>query len=84
MNNAIQGGAMAVGARTYGVHFDYADALYQNQRLAFLSYTTSHGDAGASHAVACVHRLRPTSCVLKLTSIYGELVGLAPAGMAAN
>jgi len=83
-NTSQQGGAVGAAVRTYGVHFDYVDALYQDQRLAHLSYTTSHGDTGAFHAVACMHRLRPTSCVLKLKSIYGELIGLAPAGMAVN
>ena len=67
---------------TYGVHFDYADALHRDDRLAWLSYPSSHGAAGAAHAVAAVLRLRPTACVIKLTTIYGELVAHGPAGMA--
>jgi hypothetical protein len=67
---------------TIGVHFEYADALYGCDRLAHLSYPGSHGVASVQHATANVLRLRPTACVLKLTSIYGELVGYAPGGMA--
>ena len=67
---------------TIGVHFEYAEALHGCDRLAHLSYFGDHGAASVPHAVACVLRLRPTACVLKLTSIYGELVGYAPAGMA--
>jgi hypothetical protein len=67
---------------TIGVHFEYADALHGCDRLAHLSYPGSHGAASVQHAVASVLRLRPTACVLKLTSIYGELIALAPAGMA--
>ncbi len=67
---------------TVGVHFEYAEALHGCDRLAYLSYPGSHGAASVEHAVAGVLRLRPTACVLKLTSIYGELVGYAPAGIA--
>lgn len=67
---------------TIGVHFEYADALHSGDRLAHLSYPGSHGAASVPHAVANVLRLRPTACVLKLTSIYGELLGYAPAGIA--
>ena len=70
-------------ALTIGVHFEYANALYKGDRLALLSHFSTHGSLGPSHAVAGVIALRPTACVLKLTSIHGELVGLAPAGMAA-
>lgn len=67
---------------TIGVHFEYANALHSCDRLAHLSYPGAHGAASVQHAVANVLRLRPTACVLKLTSMYGELVGYAPAGMA--
>lgn len=67
---------------TFGVHFEYAEALYAGDRLAHMSYAGSHGTASVPHAVACLLKLRPTACVLKLTSIYGELIGYAPAGMA--
>lgn len=67
----------------FDVHFAFADARHCDNRLAYYSHRSSFGALGASHAVAAVLRLRPTACVLKLDSIYGELVALGPAGMGA-
>lgn len=67
----------------FDVRFAFADALHRDDRLACFSYRSICGALGASHAVATVLRLRPTACVLKLDSMYGELVALGPAGMGA-
>ena len=65
----------------FDVYFAFADTRHCDDRLAYFSYPSSYGALGAAHAVAAVLRLRPTACVMKLDSRYGELVALGPAGM---
>lgn len=63
------------------VLFQQADPQACAEHPCLMPYHTTYGDVGVQHAIAATLRQFPQACIMKVESIYGELVGLAPAGL---
>lgn len=71
---------MGVGV-SLRVLFEQARGLGGAEQPCLMPYHTTYGEAGVQHAIAATLKRFPQACVLRVESIYGELEGLAPAGL---
>lgn len=67
---------------TYATHFEYAQALHCGAQLGCLSWV-GWRERGPADAVGMLLSSRPQAVCLKVTSVAGEVIGLAPGGLAA-
>lgn len=67
---------------TYATHFEYASGLYHGYLPAFASWV-GWRERGPADAVGMLLSSRPQAICLKVTSVAGEVIGLAPGGLAA-